>query len=58
MKQYRACIVGLTGIGSGHPLTGGEDGYGTTVPHSHAAAYAFGVVVFSLNSSSSADYRT
>ncbi|MAE20106.1 hypothetical protein CMK12_14455 [Candidatus Poribacteria bacterium] len=41
MKQYRTCIVGLTGIGSGHPLTGGEDGYGTTVPHSHAAAYAF-----------------
>ena len=37
MKQYCACIVGLTGIGSGHSLTDGEDGYGIIVPHSHAA---------------------
>ena len=41
MKQYCACIVGLTGIGSGHSLTDGEDGYGTIVPHSHAAADTF-----------------
>ncbi|MAT75868.1 hypothetical protein CMK14_12060 [Candidatus Poribacteria bacterium] len=41
MKQYCACIVGLTGIGSGHSLTDGEGGYGTIVPHSHAAADTF-----------------
>ena len=41
MKQYCACIVGLTGIGSAHSLTDGEDEYRTIVPHSHAAAYTF-----------------
>ena len=38
---YRVCIVGLSGIGAGLPLTDGEAGLGPIMPHSHARAYAF-----------------
>ena len=40
-KTYRACIVGLTGIGAGTPPTGGQHGFGPSMPHAHAAAYSF-----------------
>ncbi|NKB68430.1 MAG: hypothetical protein GKR89_15310 [Candidatus Latescibacteria bacterium] len=38
--NYRVCIVGLSGIGTGKPATT-EGGLGRTMPHSHAESYAF-----------------
>lgn len=40
MTQYRAAIVGLTGIGAGRPATASVPSMGTMMPHSHAAGYA------------------
>ncbi len=38
---YRACIVGLTGIGAGKPPADGPYGFGHPMPHAHAGAYSF-----------------
>lgn len=38
--KYRVCVVGLTGIGAGHPLLNGDHGLGYEMPHCHIPAYA------------------
>ena len=40
-NRYRACIVGLSGIGAGKPSAEGPAGLGQRMPHSHADAYCF-----------------
>ncbi len=39
-KTYRACVVGLSGIGAGRPLEDGAHGLGAEMPHCHVPAYA------------------
>ena len=39
-RRYRACVVGLSGIGAGRPLLDGDHGLGYEMPHCHAPAYA------------------
>lgn len=41
MKRYRVCIVGLSGIGAGKPMSDGPAGFGSPMPHSHATAYSY-----------------
>lgn len=40
MSEYRAAIIGLTGIGAGAPPAVPDPVLGRIMPHSHAAAYA------------------
>ena len=40
-KRYRACIIGLSGIGASKPEPAGPAGLGQKMPHSHASAYCF-----------------
>ncbi len=39
-RTYRACVVGLSGIGAGRPPVEGDHGLGHEMPHCHVPAYA------------------
>ena len=39
--NYRACLIGLSGISASNTNKDGENGFGFVMPHSHASAYAY-----------------
>ena len=40
-KEYKVCVIGLTGIGAGNPLKNGNNGLGHKMPSSHMQAYDY-----------------
>ena len=39
-RTYKACVVGLSGIGAGQPPVDGDHGMGHEMPNRHVPAYA------------------